>query len=440
MKDIERLLDKEKENLNMIKVPGNFEDKLKSSLDQAKPKRKRRLSLRVASLMIAVLILGYNADTLAQYGRKLIGYESVMNGTIKELNDLGKGQIIDKSHEFKTGDKINVDAIMLDDNNMVFFYSLYSPSGNVEYLYNDLHMELQGWGKRTFLFGGSGQWTEDGKHMNWVMSTRQTPKWFENKLNLNATLYSRDREILEVANIPIKIDRKLAVGKSIRMNIKQSIKFEDRNLSVDSLVASPLSTVVKGKVQGIVGLALDSIFENRIMPYDIDLVLLANGREVLSQSSSISTDMKGTRFEIEYEALPKNIKSLEVKLRSLNGDFDAKTQVVLEKGKEKTISIRGNDIVIKNVYEEDGKTFIDITTEESVGLGKVYLYMDGKRIEVEKGVLGGDYDKIVEGDKVRIEYTRTFCFKGTGQELELEIGRIRYKKTYEKTIYQHQLE
>lgn len=42
-------------------------------------------------------------DTLAFYGKKLIGYESVMNGTLKELNQLGKGQIIGKSHTFSRG-------------------------------------------------------------------------------------------------------------------------------------------------------------------------------------------------------------------------------------------------------------------------------------------------------------------------------------------------
>ena len=127
MNNIEDLLNKEKEKFEKLEVPKDMEDRLKNSLDNVKSKKKKNIRVRVATLIIVVLLLGYNMDTLAYYGKQLIGYESIMDGTLSELNQLGKGQIIEKSYTFKTGVKVTLDGIMLDDNKMILFYSIFDP-------------------------------------------------------------------------------------------------------------------------------------------------------------------------------------------------------------------------------------------------------------------------------------------------------------------------
>ena len=90
-----------------------MEDKLRNSLNSLSIKKNKTIRTKVAALIILVLLLGYNMDTLAYYGKQLIGYESIMDGTLSELNNLGKGQIIDKSYIFKSGVKVTLDGIML---------------------------------------------------------------------------------------------------------------------------------------------------------------------------------------------------------------------------------------------------------------------------------------------------------------------------------------
>ncbi len=70
-------------------------------------------------------------DTLAYYGKKLIGYDMVMNGTLQELNQLGKGQEIGEAYTFQNGVTLSLDGIMLDGNQLLAFYTLYDPRGTI---------------------------------------------------------------------------------------------------------------------------------------------------------------------------------------------------------------------------------------------------------------------------------------------------------------------
>ncbi len=146
MDNIERLLTESKEELNSLKIPEDIEHRLRDALDNI-PNKKRRFNIKgkVAALIIAVLIIGYNADTLAYYAKKLIGYDNVMDGTLQELNELGKGQSINKSYTFKNGVKVTLDGIMLDDNKLIAFYAIKDPSGKVQEISRDFgFIRLQG--------------------------------------------------------------------------------------------------------------------------------------------------------------------------------------------------------------------------------------------------------------------------------------------------------
>ncbi|MDR7855403.1 MAG: hypothetical protein RIN63_02260 [Tissierella sp.] len=56
-----------------------------------------------------------------------------------------------------------------------------------------------------------------------------------------------------------------------------------------------------------------------------------------------------------------------------------------------------------------------------------------------KRTITGDYDKIVNGDSVKINYTRTIEFEGIGEYLKLNIQSIRYDKTYDEMIYKYDI-
>ncbi|NLM22363.1 MAG: DUF4179 domain-containing protein [Peptococcaceae bacterium] len=434
MANIDELLGREKKRVDNLAVPNDLEERLRSALGNIH-KKKSKFKLKVASVIVVffLLILSYNMDTLAYYGKQLIGFENVMTGTLQELNEMGKGQLLNQSHTFKNGVKITLDGIMLDDNNMVVFYTIHSPQGNVMDVDSDLHVSLTGAGDRIFTFGGQGQANEDLTEMKWVVSTHQTPRFYERTLNFKAEL----KQTGESAIIKFKLNRNQAVGKSLKIPINKKIDLDQRSIKLQSLTISPITTVLKGQIQDTVELGLDYIKKDRFRPEKLEISLIADGKEIDWQGSGMSTDMKGIHFDITYDTLPKDVKELQLKLTSFGGDHDTNELIKLKKGKPNNFKILDQQIRIENVYESDGNTYITFTTEENVILSKVYLNIDGERKKLQE-TIPGETEKIIEDQgSAKIYYTRTMRFEGTGEELELDIQRIRYATDYDMIIWTH---
>ncbi len=429
MNNIEDLLNSEKEKFDKLEVPKDIENKLKSSLDNVKSKKNKNIRARVAAMIIVVLLLGYNMDALAYYGKQLIGYESIMDGTLSELNQLGKGQIIDKSYTFQNGVKVTLDGVMLDDNNMIIFYSIKDPNGDVENLHTTPPSIFGTFGKQ-YYGGGHGIINDSKNQMNWIMSY-DSPKFYERKIKFQFFLEGEHGEI------PFKLDRNKAMGHSIKIGINKNIELEGRSINIQSLMASATSTVIKGQIQNIIELGIDYIKEERFRPTNIEIKLIADGIEIETRGMRIGSNNKGSNFELKYDALPEDTKKIELKLTSFEGNHDIKEIVKLIKGESKEIKVLGKDLSIDKVYEEKGKTYITITTEDGFFLNRVDLNIDGEKRK-EMNIIPGELNKIVHGDSVTLAYTRTLEFEGTGEKLELDIQRIRYNKEYNKIIYTYE--
>ncbi|MCF6464847.1 RNA polymerase sigma factor [Clostridium sp. Cult2] len=127
--------------------------------------------------------------------------------------------------------------------------------------------------------------------------------------------------------------------------------------------------------------------------------------------------------------LYENIHKLK-KDDSFDGNYDVNKVVELNKGDiRKNINILEQDIIINKIYESEGNTYINITTDENLTLSKVLLDIDGEKVKPEK-TIPGDYEKT--------KHTRTIEFRGTGEKLSLEIESIRYNKEYDKLIYSYE--
>lgn len=444
MNNVEAKLDDMKNKVDNIQVPHELESNLRQSLDRV-PNKKKGFNYRnmILAATIAIFFIGYNVDALAYYGKKIIGYDIVMNGTLKDLNRLEKGQTIDKSYEFKNGSKLTLDGIMLDSNNLVMFYTVFDPLGNVEEIYNDLGIfSLEGL-ISSYSGGGHGITSDDGKTMRWVYNY-DSPKFFEKNMKFIFTSRSTGEE----GKIEFKLDRNQAMTESLKLAINKKIEISDRKIKIDSLVASPITTVIKGQLQNLIQLGLDKINGERIYFESIDLMLIADGRILDKQSSGISSNIKGSSFDLTFDALPEDTKEIEIKLISFGVSEDVKEKIVLDKGTmNKTINILGQDIIINKAYEKDGNTYVNITTEENVYLTSLYLNISGKepsdkedRISNQR-TIDETYDKTVGKDgKDCILRTRTVEFEGAGENLELDIKKISYQKDYDKVIYNHRLD
>ncbi|HYE09116.1 MAG TPA: DUF4179 domain-containing protein, partial [Patescibacteria group bacterium] len=194
---------------------------------------------------------------------------------------------------------------------------------------------------------------------------------------------------------------------------------------------SPTTTVVKGTVQNIIELASDQISGERIFSPNLDIQLLANGKEIQPQGGGMSTDMKGMKFEKRYDALPRDLEKLQLHLVSFGAEHEVSELISLDTSlKARTIKVSGQDIIIEKLEERNGETFVTITTEESVLLSKVYLMADNHRVELTE-TIGDNYDKKKDGTIIK---TRTLRFETAAEDLQLEIKRIRYQEAYDEYV------
>ena len=58
-----------------------------------------------------------------------LGFDEVINGTLKELNEEGMGQIVEKKTTLEDGTDLIIEGIMTDANQLIMYYTLSNPNG-----------------------------------------------------------------------------------------------------------------------------------------------------------------------------------------------------------------------------------------------------------------------------------------------------------------------
>lgn len=425
------MLGNKKMEIDKLKVSEELEERLRGALRERTSQKKIKHNWKVkaaAAALIAVMLIGYNMDTLAFYGKKLIGYDGVMTDTLKKLNELGKGQPIDKSYTFKNGVTVTLDGVMVDDNQLLAFYTIKDPRGNVDKLDIEVSSLMEGKEDWNYMKSGIGEINDTKTEMKYKVAFGK-PTFLEKELKWSFTLVDGNKR--ETGDITFILDKKKAMGYILKKNINQNIKTDQTKIRFESITASPTTTRIEGTIQNIFELAIDEIIGGGFRPSALDIKLIVNGKEVGEQASEMGTNMNGITFIKEYDALPSDIKTLQIKLVSFEADHKVNEQVELKKSEEnKNIEILGQKIEINKVYESKGETYVTITTKEDVVLSKVYMIMDGKKVELQETISSKE-NKNMDGT---ISHTRTLHFAGTGKELKLEIKGLRYHKVYNQVI------
>ncbi|MGE4273504.1 MAG: DUF4179 domain-containing protein [Desulfitobacterium sp.] len=432
MKDIEEMFEAGKAQVDRILVPDELEIRLRGALEKAEQKplpfyQRYTKQLRIAVALVFVLLVSFNYEAIASYGKQLFGYDQVMDGTLRELNNLGKGQLIGKSHTFANGVSLTVDYVMLDENQLLLFYTVKDPAGKVNDALSPF-MSLEGFFGESQFQGSQGLFNDEESEVKNIASF-EPPAPLARKLTLNFAL--GDHGISTPAEITFILDRNTAMGHTLKKELNQVIKVDETNITVESILASPTQTVIRGSAQGIIGLALDTISGERFRPHDLSFRLIANGIEVEKQGGGMSTDLKGITFHSNFNALPAPLNDLKLELVSFGADHDVNQKYKLQTGKEnQTLDVLGQKVEIDKIVVKEQETLITLTSEESVILTKVYLIADGKQIALEE-TIDDHYDKSAEGI---IKHQRTLRFLGTGEGLELDIKSMTYVKAYNEVI------
>jgi hypothetical protein len=433
MNKTEQMLNEGKATLDLLQAPPELENRLRTALIRTttkKRKNKVRLSVNVLiACLVLFLVIGFNFETLAYYGKKLAGYDQVMNGTLQQLTNLGKGQLIGKSYTFKNGVQVTLDGVMLDDTQLLAFLTVKDTRGNVDDTDIGLSsLHLKGFYKHYMAESGQGVINEERNEEKWQYSF-EPPHFYEKKLGFRFSLAQGGQ--VEEGEIVFELDRRQAVGQTLRIALNEVFNAHQEQIKLTNLLASPTQTVLEGSIQGPVDLAKDYLIGERIRPVTLEIKLLANGVQVSELGGGISTNLDGVTFHKNYDALPQNLKSLQIIIESFSADHDVQEKVFLEKGMSaKSIKINGQDIQITKVEEAGENTQVTITSLEEVILSKVKLNVDGQVTRLNK-TINDDYEKTSEG---RIYHTRTLVFSATGQKLELDIERMTYPEEYHYII------
>lgn len=427
---IENLLDRAKHGIDRLEVPDELASRLRDALKTRPGKQPAatKWKMKAAVGLIVLLLVGYNFDALAFYGRKLIGYDQVMNGTLKQLNELGKGQVIGKSFTFKNRVIVTLDGVMLDENQMLLFYSVKDSHGHIDEVDLNPFMTVKGMFGSCYIKNASGEMNKDKTEIKYIASF-ETPFFLEKKLHFSFALFHGVNQ--EPGEISFTLDRNKAMGYTLKKTLNQFMKADENKIRIESIIASPTKTVVSGSIQNIAELALDQIRGERFRPNELQMELLANGKPLREQGGGLSTDMKGITFHMDYDALPPDLKKLQIRLKAFGADHDVYRQTELKKEEQsRVIRLLGQNIEINNISEKNGDTYLTITTLDSVVLSRVYLLIDGRKTELQETIS----DKLNKEPDGTLIHTRMLHFPGMGERLTLDVERMRYTKKYNELI------
>src|SRR5690625_5159647 len=101
MNSVKKAIELEREQLQQVKAPKELENRLRNALEQTNKKRiKHRYAwkwIAIASVFFLSLLFVNHHEGLAYYGKKILGYDSVVSETLQDLNEKGMGQVIGTS-------------------------------------------------------------------------------------------------------------------------------------------------------------------------------------------------------------------------------------------------------------------------------------------------------------------------------------------------------
>ncbi|KAB8136744.1 DUF4179 domain-containing protein [Gracilibacillus oryzae] len=313
MSRIKQLIHQKKEQLDGHQAPEETEFRLRQALNKEPKRRHTNWNMKIwqsiAALLVVSILIGYNYQSLAYYGKKIIGYDDVVSDTLQHLNELGMGQTINKSITFEDGATFTIDGIIVDDNQLVMFYTLESPQSiekNPEF--DHTPNKISGFLTDSNHESGMGEVSEDGKVVKGTHSF-EPPNGFAKELTVE---FFNTSKSITFAYDPVK-----ALGHSIKQSINEKVQLDNDQLAFQSITASPTLTRISGT-------GSKAVVEN----LDFSKIkLIINGEEISQLGSGYSTDLTGTTFELKFEALPTDLEQMNIELHMPNGqviDIDDK--------------------------------------------------------------------------------------------------------------------
>jgi cbb3-type cytochrome oxidase subunit 3 len=398
--------------LDNIKVPDELEGRLRIAINKSSKKKGKGL---IAAVLILFVICFYGYDAIAYYGKRILGYDKTMYGNIKELNEKGRGQEINKSFRFNDGTEIKLDGIIFDDNKLIAFIKEYSISG-----FDKTTMNYSINGLRFMKYGnqsGAGNYNKERTEINWIFEF-EPPAIYEKWLSLEITKIADGK--VEEGKIKFTLDRNKAMGHTVKQDINKTVSIEDINIKFDKITISPIAAVVDGEITGGPSFNGDFLTNGNTDHPLVDFDLIINGKAYNCGSRSMGGSNEKMQFKNESITVPSDVQTLKINNIKLATEvFVDKMVKIKSDSKDLKVDTQKGNIIIKKVRQDNKSTYITIKSDMDFNINDnpvLTIFSAGNEFASSKQVIDSRYS---ENGR---EYTeRTFKFETLGDEMELGI-------------------
>ncbi|UQZ32220.1 hypothetical protein C2I18_00845 [Paenibacillus sp. PK3_47] len=423
MHNVEQRLEEEQRRMESITAPDDLEQRLRNALNPAAPVKRKKKLPRWSAAVVAVVILfvvSNNYNAFAYYGKKLLGYDEIMTGTLQKLNDAGMGQAIDRTTTLADGSTLVIEGIMSDENQLIVYYRLSNPAG----------VEDSG-----LMFNGSrvtGFWTDsNAENGTAILNEERTEEKgtmvyepvnpFAKKLTLHLWQRVQNNQMSELKiTFPYRPDQ--AMQTQIKQSIRHTVKVDNGSINFRSLTATPTMTLIKG--------TLNAGNIDRVNHALHGIELMANGKPIELLGSGNRSSLGKSSFELRYDALPEPLESLELTVKEFAGYQKLDEQLDLTAVNEEPVSISGRSLWVRNVTTTSAGTEITIATEEDVMLDDVSVKA-GNELTGLQTTVNQLLEKLEDATIVK---ERTLIFDTSAEPEYLVIGGMHFMKEYNKTL------
>lgn len=427
MNSIEQKLLEEQKKLTDITAPPELEQRLAQALYAKQVKFfpfKRWVPLSVAAIVLVIFIT-YQSNAIAYYGKKLLGFDTLMTQSLKDLNEKGFGQNIEQSFLLENGTTLTINGLMSDENRLVVYITL----ANEEGLPDDLDriftpQSITGFFTNANINSSYYEISDDKTKMTGILQFDPINA-FSKKLQLHYNYWRNDKEVVEGStDITFAYNHKEALQTKIKQTIHNKWTVDKGTILFKSITATPTQTVIEGTFNVQNYDRLSHGFEG--------VELIANGKPLpLEGYGSSSTFGKNNTFSIEYGGLPEDVTSLEIHLKNFIGYKEINKSIsLIGEEKKKVIPLENGELTINDIQLKD-ELMIRISTSDSILLDKVSIINEAQENIPLKTTTNQQLAKNKDGTIIN---ERTLLFETNVKPLELHIGGLHYMKEYNKKI------
>ncbi|WP_064094033.1 DUF4179 domain-containing protein [Rossellomorea aquimaris] len=422
MNEINKMLKEESKRINKMGAPDELEARLKNAVRQ-KPKRISPMWKIAAIAVLLLFMVGYQYNAFAYYGKKILGFDDILSGTLKDLNDDGMGQVVDRSYHLGQGTTITINGVLTDENRMIVYYTLSNPNGVDDSYENHFNpTEITGFLTKARYEGGRALINDEKTEIKGQMEF-EPPSAFSKTLTLH--YYGELVNGLATSGkLAFPYEPNEALETKFKQSINKKIKVDKGSVSFKSILATPTLTVING--------TMSVANVDRISQPLSEIELLANGNPVQVRGSGMSSSF-GDRFtfNLDYDALPKDLTSLQLHIKEFAGYKRVNQSIPLMKVVDDVpIQVGGQSLWIKNVSKASNSIEIKIKTEESVMLDEVFIGDEAQKVPL---LTIKNQDMIKERNGTLMK-ERTLRFETDKIPEYMYIEGIHYMKGYDKRI------